>query len=656
MAAQYAYQYEALRSSRHIRLLSILPGTRDDTVRCEMIQDVALDTMERLGVKYNAISYRWRAAEPATSIYIDDATFSVGPALLAMLKDLRPSDGSRPVWIDAICINQNDVKERGVQVKLMQDIYSLATHTLIWLGEIDDDGELALTFISRQAAMEPERERDASLEERWAGCTPGSDYVSLMRDRSYSLIWLAIFEFCRRDYWSRVWMIQEIALSKNPTVVCGHMGVAWADFETFLGSVFAFVAMRDPGAMHFWHLVPLLEDSFPLLLDSMRQGQGWDSAPTRDGRWLLSALQKYRTFAATDPRDKIYSLLGLVSEETGHDIQVDYEATVEKVFIDTFKYLLPKRRRAEAQDDIVTGSTPQLRCNFTMTLDDGTSSTTSVGEEGFMTRKHGPLNSICCAGYGSSQKGDFPDWVPRGRFPFASWLPNWGDNGRGPTIDDLSHCRFRASGDLEPEYSFHDEDRVLQVKGYLIDDVRWMGSSVGAFLSASSSRDTLSKDLAIISSVADSQVDAITSAFQGRAYREADFWKTLVCDSYPTSHFSEAPDEWGSMSVALLRAIAREEEIPEDKKGLMASEYLIMLRKTMKGRCIAISRQGMYMMVPEDTKLGDYICVLWGCDVPVVLGMRDEELVLVGECYVDMLMDGEWLQSVEGESHMFAIQ
>ena len=185
-----------------------------------MVQDVPLDDIEQLEVKYNAISYRWRAAEPATSIYIDDASFSVGPALLAMLKDLRPEDGSRPVWIDAICINQKDIQERAVQVKLMQDIYSLAVHTLIWLGEIDDDGELALTFISRQAALEPERERGASLVERWAGRTPGSDYVSLMRDRSYCLIWDAVFQFCRRDYWSRVWMIQEIALSKNPTVIC----------------------------------------------------------------------------------------------------------------------------------------------------------------------------------------------------------------------------------------------------------------------------------------------------------------------------------------------------------------------------------------------------------------------------------------------------
>ncbi|KAK8010301.1 HET-domain-containing protein [Apiospora arundinis] len=620
-----------------------------------MVQDVAIDTIEEQGVKYNAISYRWRAAEPAASIYIDDASFSVGPALLAMLKDLRPQSGSRPVWIDAICINQNDLKERGEQVKLMQDIYSLAAHTLIWLGAIDDDGELALTFISQQAALEPERARGASIEERWAGRTPGSDYVSLMRDRSYRLIWEAVFEFCRRDYWSRVWMIQEIALSKNPTVVCGHMGVPWADFETCLGSVFAFVAMRDPGDMYFWHLTPLLEDSFPLLLDGMRQENESVPLAIKDARYLLSSLQKYRSFSATDPRDKIYSLLGLVNEETRHEIQVDYEATVEKVFTDTFKYLLPKQRRAEAQDERVTGSAAQLFCKFTMSSDGNDTST--VGDEAFMTRNHGPLNSLCCAGYASSKRGDFPTWVPRGRLPFASWLPNWSDNSRGPTIDDLSHCRFRASGDLEPEYSFHDQDRTLQVKGYLIDGVRWMGSSVETFSSSSSSfDDTLSKDLAIIAAVADNQVDVITSAFQGRAYREADFWKTLVCDCYPNIQFSEALDEWGSISVDLLRTVAREEEIPEDKVGLMASEYLIMLRKTIKDRCFAISRQGMYMMVPEATKLGDYICVLWGCDIPVVLGMRDDELVLVGECYVDLLMDGQWLQSMEGDPHMFSIQ
>ncbi|KAK8059263.1 Heterokaryon incompatibility [Apiospora saccharicola] len=600
MTSQQEYQYEALRSNRHIRLLDIMGGAPNDKVECEMIHNVALDTMKRLDVKYNALSYRWGAPEPATHISINGADFPVGPPLLAMLQGLRPSRGGerRPVWIDAICINQKDKQEQGVQVKLMQDIYSLATHTLIWLGELDDDAELALTFISRQAALEPARERvAASLEDRWAGRTPGSDYVSLMRDRSYILIWQAVFAFCRRDYWSRVWMIQEIALSRNPTVVCGHMGVAWADFEAFLGSVFAFVAMREPGAMHFWHLTPLLEDSFPLLMDGMRHGIG---SPNRDGRWLLSALQKYRSFSATDPRDKIYSLLGLVNAETRRAINVDYDATVERVFTDTFKYLLPARRRAEAQDDVVTVSRTGRR---------------------------------------------------RATSPFASWLPNWNDNGRGPTMDDLSHCRFRASADLEPEYSFHEQDRVLEVKGYLVDNLKWLGSSASDFSSSSptSSGDVLSTDLAIIAAVADSQVDVITSAFQGRPYREADFWKTLVCDSFPTSQFPKAPGEWGSMSVALLRTVAREEEIDEDKSALMASEYLIMLRKTMRGRCFAISRQGMYMMVPEDNALGDCIAVILGCDIPVVLGMREGELVLVGECYVDMLMDGEWLQDMEEE-------
>ncbi|KAK8042841.1 hypothetical protein PG994_013324 [Apiospora phragmitis] len=81
-----------------------------------------------------------------------------------------------------------------------------------------------------------------------------------------------------------------------------------------------------------------------------------------------------------------------------------------------------------------------------------------------------------------------------------------------------------------------------------------------------------------------------------------------------------------------------------------------MLRKTMKGRCFAISRQGMYMMVPEDTKLGDYVCVLLGCDIPVVIGMRNEEMVLIGECYADMLMDGQWLQSVEDDPDIFPLR
>lgn len=58
---------------------------------------------------------------------------------------------------------------------------------------------------------------------------------------------------------------------------------------------------------------------------------------------------------------------------------------------------------------------------------------------------------------------------------------------------------------------------------------------------------------------------------------------------------------------------------------------------------------GFYVVVPEEARIGDKVCVIWGCDVPMVLGMREDKLVLIGECYCDVLADGSWLGRLSPE-------
>jgi hypothetical protein len=221
--------------------------------------------------------------------------------------------------------------------------------------------------------------------------------------------------------------------------------------------------------------------------------------------------------------------------------------------------------------------------------------------------------------------------------PWPSWLPDWSDTSMSSSIGSITHNRHLASGDLEAVFSLHKGDRVLEVKGWAVDSIRWIGTEP-------SSEDGVLTDVSLVQAVADWNLEVITAAFGGHAFREGAFWRTLVFDAFPTNFFFEAPDEWSRMNLQVLQDFVDGEELSEQAEMLLPSEYIIMLRKTAVGRTFAVSnREGLYLMVPEEATLDDIVCVLWGCDIPVVLGQRGGRLVFIGECWADGLMDGKWM-------------
>ena len=642
------FEYHSLQSEESIRLLRILPGAEADHVECKLIPEISLNDLQTLSTGFDALSYSWGKQSPLFQITLNGLAFRVGPNLHAALKVMRYSDKPRIVWIDAICINQGRdpaaLKERAIQVKKMQDIYGAAAQTVVWLGDVADESNLAMDFISYQAMQEPLR-APFSLENRWRGWTTKDDYFYIVREPKYLPVWEAVFALCGRAYWSRMWIIQEITLSKKPVVYCGQKVVEWAHFELVIGLIFAMIGDRVPGSTYFWRLSPLLGDSFPLLLEHQRSQLNMQKGAS----WLLAALQKYRQFGATDDRDKVFALLGLAAQETRDSVRVDYEATLRDTYTMVFHLLVQPQRQVETPDNVLSRGGTTMQMNFTIPLDPRAEVIDSeVPAPGFTSRAHGPLNILACAGYASSQRNESP-----------SWLPNWSDRQLRLSIDELTNRKYHASGDLEPEFSLCHNETVLEIKGFVLDGLRWLSSSPSDYLptiSDAGGQDFMTGDDALVSSVADGLVEATTAALAGHSFRKEDFWRTLVFDSFPTPFFSEAPDVWHNMEVDTLRKFVAMDELSDEAQTLLPSEYIIMLRRTLTGRQFAVSQQGYYLVVPEEATVGDYLSVLWGCDIPVVLGQRDGKLVLIGECYCDILMDGSWMSTVSAADQHAATQ
>jgi hypothetical protein len=122
------YKYEELKDAWSIRVLHLAPGTGEIHFS---LQAVNLDA----DPAYEAISYCWGDATDTETVYCEGKTLQITNSLFTALERLRLPDKPRTLWADAVCINQDDIVEKGAQVKLMSHIYSKTSRILIWLGK-----------------------------------------------------------------------------------------------------------------------------------------------------------------------------------------------------------------------------------------------------------------------------------------------------------------------------------------------------------------------------------------------------------------------------------------------------------------------------------------------------------------------------------------
>lgn len=300
------YPAPSLPTSRHIRLVSLLPGS-NDTIICELIT-ADLDSAPH----YEALSYTWGNPLDCRTIYIKttesgDATeFQVTSNCFSALRCLRLADRPRILWIDAVSIDQHNFPERNHQVTLMSQIYSGAAEVIIYLGESEDNCDLAIELIIE--LDNPDLETTTSLS------YPKSEPLLL-----------ALRSFFSRPWFSRVWVIQEATLSHRATVYCGDKVFPWSAVKSF----------------HQWNASQKWLGRLPFVVTSSRESL----TKSRPGRTMLKALIETRYCAATDPRDKVYGLLPLLHAfDQELKITPQYEDSVAKVYTDCAAVLMMQER------------------------------------------------------------------------------------------------------------------------------------------------------------------------------------------------------------------------------------------------------------------------------------------------------------------------
>ncbi|KAJ1329649.1 HET domain-containing protein [Microdochium nivale] len=261
---------------------------------------------------YEVVSYVWESPDLCKTITIDGRELGVARNANEMLSSLRRGEHGY-LWIDAICINQRDVAERNHQVQQMSRIYALANKVIVYLGRPTADTNLLMGSLSEvQSALGPHHYDFGEYEQEWAHV---QERISLeVPDADEQQQRNAVDDLFSRPYWERAWIVQEVSHPVDGTVYCGDWAVSCDIF------ILALWLFQVTPSSHVSQIIGTMPTRFR---EALYHGGDHD---------LHSVLLRYREAKASDERDRIYALLGLVHEDDNRPpLVVDYAQTEAEV-------------------------------------------------------------------------------------------------------------------------------------------------------------------------------------------------------------------------------------------------------------------------------------------------------------------------------------
>ncbi|KAK4618011.1 Heterokaryon incompatibility protein 6, OR allele [Fulvia fulva] len=293
--------------------------------------------------RYTALSYGWGDASTKERICINGQDALVPTNLVSALRNLGAKEGDL-LWADAVCINQENKPEKADQVKLMGLIYEKAYRVVIWLGSEGEDTAHATALLgdfANHVNFRKLEEDGYAYHDQLAAEVTAPRFFS---DPDFAHHWFAhilqkqkdparalrgVNEIVMRPYWERVWVVQEAAKASRALVRCGRLRIN-------LNAILAIVSCL-PG-------IPHREQTLLETILKFRIQESNSAGDCSNRVSLYQALIDTRYSLATEPRDKVYSLLGLTSD--GDDLlpTPSYVGTPEQAFATVSRAILRSRR------------------------------------------------------------------------------------------------------------------------------------------------------------------------------------------------------------------------------------------------------------------------------------------------------------------------
>lgn len=574
-------------TKRETRLITLLPSHLSDDIHCDL--DVVSLAEAPL---YSALSYVWGSEQDTREVFVQGISRQVTSNLETCLRHLRSTDTPRVLWIDAICINQDDLPERSAQVAQMGMIYKFAKDVIAWLGEESEDSRKAFELIEA-----------GSLMSYWCR---GSDSNKAFDPEHVT----ALSNLINRPWWNRVWTFQELILAKHAIFACGKHQLDAAVFFQLSRTYFSHSntcnkcdSRRNP---HQEDIIRLNETLGSLaMLDGTCQDAENSHTP--------HVIALYRSRECKDPRDKIYGFMGLeaINKSPSAQRKTDYAASVSDVYaqaaidliftekqLAVFSQLLP---RSAPHRGLVTDEIPSWAPDWTawatqqLSLDIYTRMTNlrlyNASASSSISAKSRGLRKLFVKGRIVGTIGSMSTACPWNRRADANIYYEWRHFAR---VDERYEEPYAGNANMTYGNAFW-HALCASVVPARLEGVKDLGEVVRA----------------------DSQ--------KHRAVHDS-WWDSVL------------PDD----DIEGRRYLKPSAKIPE----IGISQFLncIGISTTMRRLFVEEKEHGWMGLVPQDAEENDRIAVIEGGRVPYILRPSGKESgcwTLVGDAYVHGIMDGE---------------
>ncbi|THV45477.1 hypothetical protein BGAL_0484g00010 [Botrytis galanthina] len=643
-------------------------------------------------VLFSALSYCWNPknsnthklgynpASQSVKIQTNDGDVFIGRNLYDFLHQLHQDHYDGWLWIDAICINQNDMAEKNWQLLEMRSIYSDAETVFMWLGVSTVETDQAMDFISQagpeavdfvasrltdQASPQSYIRRFLLFIKKFMGeneyeYCEGDDedaktWTFLLRMRDTAELWTeslltrGLNHILLNPYWIRIWVIQEVVLAKNAVVMIGHKKVSLQQLEGTLGAIGYCLTLDTKNRPN---TSPLNYRLFSIRSLEIRRGLGDSHISLRDILWQTSPSPGRSHYEATHPQDIVLGLMGILSANEIESLSVNCETSEMETFIKVTTHFF-RHKKLEARR---SGNDFDLSCcPLKIVTDDSV-----------------------------AWKKDLP-----------SWVPDWAEIGlHGVQPYDVNYWNYSRPCDRltpsgvswtrQPAYR-HDNtsgDQVLQC----------LGCRVGVIVEVKVvDYEPVIDDHNQAPKHYDEPIDAkfhFLDIFIPQDDAEFD-WKFYDDNYYTHTHedsddsdieafknrrenqqFSEVPIDWVPRKFSTAIVKSRRQDKRQDI--LLAECFAAVQNKTTTmsdatsaketelakkawGRTLASSsirrtlfqtENGMTGIANVAVRPGDVVILLWETRSPVILRKRDEGgWIFCGDCYVEGIMDGEFMET-----------
>ncbi len=601
-----------------IRVLELEPGNEEDPLICNL----RIVSLSDAADTYEAISYVWGDPNDLKSISCNSIQHHIPASLELALKFIRHTAGRRALWADSICINQNDNEEKGHQIKQMGRVYENAKRVLVYL--------------------DPDKERIAKgcfdliqeVNRCWGPLLPRYEdptRIPIVTPYPFSddpRIWENIATLYEMSWFDRLWVVQEAGLAKDCIMLWGKAHIRFAEVVELVQWLRCrpdFTQLICPQVVLKW------SDIFIQNQCTLGNTLTWRTdlplcawysnmaAANRQDESFIDVLRTGRKLKVSDPRDRIYGLLGssLALTEGGLILEPDYTKTVDAVYLDIACALLRHPREAS----FLLGAVDH-------------SSVANVFTD-----------------------GGRPSWVPRwdqGYWTVPLAVPyNWYWSG-GSTQTFTTH--------------YHSARRLLAMQGVIFDRLSWVSEPLSEKNFSFNPKDWEET----FRQKSRSPIEYLWETVLGscpHTERLEDVFMVTLCRELPATQsiknsgvrMPRLRKKFSQYRRLMREATAFSLRLDTDAGPNKSSPGRPIRRFAKKieschNRRLAHTEARRLVLTPRFAELNDICCVFPGASVPYIIRQSDEPGVyhLVGDSFIHGAMRGEIIQQVEEGKYALA--